>query len=333
MMMMDSEVPRLLCSRILGFNMPKVLHVGPHQSQGGMATVMGLLNSYPPEGWQSELLSTHSQKGVFSKISAWLGARRYLKRCSDKFDVVHIHCAADFSFRRKINLAKIVQKNGVPVVFQIHSGKFDSWVLGKEKWAKKSLKPYSTVVLSEGWKEKLSPLIGDMDVVVNPVDPEIKNLNKTRENKSMLLLGRPDPVKGHRFAFELARKMCAEGWMLNATGSELKEENIEGLGWISDDAKFDLLSKATVLLVPSSHEGQPMVILEAMASGCPIIASDQVPGLASVVVKAKFENLAEWSAALRDLKPQSMTDAIANHSMEKVSAKWGLIYDKIKINR
>jgi glycosyltransferase involved in cell wall biosynthesis len=76
-----------------------------------------------------------------------------------------------------------------------------------------------------------------------------------------------------------------------------------------------------------------MVILEAMASGCPIIASDQVPDLASVVVKAKFENLAEWSAALRDLKPQSMTDAIANHSMEKVSAKWGLIYDKIKINR
>jgi glycosyltransferase involved in cell wall biosynthesis len=312
--------------------MPKVLHVGPHQSQGGMATVMGLLNSYPPEGWQSELLSTHSQNGVFSKISSWLSARRYLKRFSAKFDIIHIHCAADFSFRRKINLAKIAHKNGVPVVFQIHSGKFDSWVKGKENWVKENLKLYSTVVLSEGWKEKLTPLIGDVRVVVNPVDPEIKNSSKTREKKSMLLLGRPDPVKGHYFAFELARIMRDEGWTLKATGSEQKEGNIEGLGWISEDSKLDLLSKATVLLVPSSHEGQPMVILEAMAAGCPIIASDKVPDLASVVVKAKFESLDEWSAALRDLEPQSMTDAIANHSMEKVSAKWGLLYDEIRIN-
>jgi glycosyltransferase involved in cell wall biosynthesis len=312
--------------------MPKVLHVGPHQSQGGMATVMRLLNSHPPEGWQSELLSTHSQKGFFSKLSAWLGARRYLKRFSSKFDIIHIHCAADFSFRRKVNLAKIAQKNGVPVVFQIHSGKFDSWVKGKENWVKGNLKPYSTVVLSEGWKEKLNPLIGEVKVVVNPVDPEIKNLNKSREKKSMLLLGRPDPVKGHRFAFELARQMRVEGWTLNATGSEHQEENIEGLGWISEDSKFDLLSKATVLLVPSSHEGQPMVILEAMAAGCPILASDKVPDLASVVVKAEFENLDEWRTALLDLKPQSMTDAIANHSIKEVSNAWGVLYDGIKIN-
>lgn len=312
--------------------MPKVLHVGPHQSQGGMATVMRLLNSHPPEGWQSELLSTHSQKGVFSKLSAWLGARRYLKQFSTKFDVIHIHCAADFSFRRKVNLAKIAHKNGAAVVFQIHSGKFDSWIMGREKQVKKCLKSYSIAVLSEGWKEKLNPLIGEVKVIVNPVDPEIKNLNKVREEKSMLLLGRPDPVKGHRFAFELARQMREEGWTLKATGSEHQEANIEGLGWINEDLKFELLAKATVLLVPSSHEGQPMVILEAMAAGCPIIASDKVPDLASSVSKAEFENLDAWRAALQDLKPQSMTDAIANHSMKKVSISWGLLYDEIKIN-
>ena len=127
--------------------------------------------------------------------------------------------------------------------------------------------------------------------------------------------------------------MRDEGWTLNATGSEHQEENIEGLGWISEGLKFDLLAKATVLLVPSSHEGQPMVILEAMAAGCPIIASDKVPDLASVVIKAKFEHLDAWRAALLDLKPQPMTNAIANHSMKKVSTAWGLLYDEIKINR
>ncbi len=312
--------------------MPKVLHVGPHQSQGGMATVMRLLNSHPPEGWISELLSTHSEKSVFSKLSAWLSARRYLKRFVAQFDIVHIHCAADLSFRRKVNLAKIAYKKGIPVVFHIHSGKFDSWALGRQKWIKKCLNSHSTVVLSEGWKEKLVPLIGEVMVVVNPVDPEIKNMNKVREKKSMLLLGRPDPVKGHQFAFDLARKMHADGWTLKATGSERQEDNIEGLGWVSEDSKFDLLAKATVLLVPSSHEGQPMVILEAMASGCPIIASDKVPDLANVVINAKFESLDSWRTALLDLEPQSMTDAIASHSMIQVSTAWGILYDKIKIN-
>ena len=313
--------------------MAKVLHVGPYQSPGGMATVMRLLNAHPPEGWQSELLSTHSQKGIWSKLSSWLGARRYLKRFSADFDIVHIHCAADFSFRRKINLAVIAQKKGVAVVFHIHSGRFDSWIMGREKRVKRYLRPYSIVVLSEGWKEKLDPLIGEVNVVINPVDPNIQNLNKERDKNSMLLLGRPDPVKGHRFAFELARKMRDEGWILKATGSEHQEENIEGLGWISEDLKFELLAKATVLLVPSSHEGQPMVILEAMAAGCPIIASDKVPDLPSIISKAEFENIDDWHTALLDLQPQSMTDAIANHSMEKVSASWGLLYDGIKIDR
>ena len=312
--------------------MPKVLHVGPHQSQGGMATVMRLLDSHPPEGWQSELLATHSERGIFSKLSAWLSARRYLKRFSSQFDIVHIHCAAGFSFRRKVNLAKIAHKNRVAVVFHIHSGKFDSWVSGKEKWVKKCLKKYSAVVLSEGWKEKLEPLIGDVKVIVNPIDPKIKNLEIKRENKSMLLLGRPDPVKGHHFAFELARKMSDEGWKLKVTGSELQEGNIEGLGWISEDLKLDLLSKATVLLVPSSHEGQPMVILEAIASGCPIISSDRVPDLPEHVVDVEFENLNEWRNALLNLKPQPMSDVISNHSMERVSTSWGGLYDDVKIS-
>ena len=126
--------------------------------------------------------------------------------------------------------------------------------------------------------------------------------------------------------------MSDEGWKLKVTGSELQEGNIEGLGWISEDLKLDLLSKATVLLVPSSHEGQPMVILEAIASGCPIISSDRVPDLPEHVVDVEFENLNEWRNALLNLKPQPMSDVISNHSMERVSTSWGVLYDDVKIS-
>ena len=35
--------------------MPKVLHIGPCDTPGGMANVMRTLAEYPPEGWEADL--------------------------------------------------------------------------------------------------------------------------------------------------------------------------------------------------------------------------------------------------------------------------------------
>ncbi len=50
--------------------------------------------------------------------------------------------------------------------------------------------------------------------------------------------------------------------------------NIEMPGWISGDKKKDLLSKALFVVIPSRHECQSIVALEALASGKPVIVSD-----------------------------------------------------------
>ena len=88
--------------------MRRVLHIGPCDTPGGMAKVMHILAENPPDGWRSEMISSHLDLGVFRKILVWRKARNFLKENKNKFDLVHIHSAAGFSYRRKLNLAKLM---------------------------------------------------------------------------------------------------------------------------------------------------------------------------------------------------------------------------------
>ena len=205
-------------------DMRKVLHVGPCNTPGGMAKVIQILSQNPPEGWQAEVLSSHSPKNFIQKLNVWLKARKWIKKNYKNYDVIHVHSAAGFSYRRKLNLARLSHKLGISVIFHIHSGQFDRFA-SNNKQIKTQLEPFTKVVLSDYWKETLEPIIGACHVLPNPVDEHIKFVPmESKKQKQMLLLGRKDPVKGHAFAMELARTMRDEGWNLVATGITHKEE-------------------------------------------------------------------------------------------------------------
>ena len=80
-------------------------------------------------------------------------------------------------------------------------------------------------------------------------------------------MGRNDPIKGHDFAYSLGLKD------LRVTGVDSAPEGVTALGWVSEDEKVEILQTAGCLIVPSQYEGQPMVILEALSVGCPVVAS------------------------------------------------------------
>ena len=308
--------------------MRRVLHVGPYDTPGGMAKVMQILADNPPDGWGAEMVSSHSNSGIIKKINAWRNVRAFLKVNKKKFDVIHIHSAAGVSYRRKLNLAKLANKLNIPVIIHIHSGQFDKFAK-KRKNIKRELAPFTLAVLTNSWQEKLQPIIGRCSTISNPIDPNITiGDGEKRKSKQLLLLGRADPVKGHEFAFKIVREIRDKGWELFATGTNHSEKGITGLGWVSEEDKYKLLQESTALLIPSEFEGQPMVMFEAIKSGCQVIASQNIEEIPDCIYSAPHDNLQSWIEIINQIKPIDENNISELHSIDFINEKWAGLYSK-----
>ncbi|MCX7982781.1 MAG: glycosyltransferase family 4 protein [Syntrophales bacterium] len=108
-------------------------------------------------------------------------------------------------------------------------------------------------------------------------------------------VGRLTGIKGHRYllsAFSLFLRMGGEGILIIVGDGELRSDleekarvlkisdRVHFLGWRRDVA--DIMASFDVFVLPSLNEGMGKVIVEAMASGLPIIAS-QIGGIKNLV--------------------------------------------------
>jgi len=326
--------------------MRRVLHIGPCDTPGGMSKVMRILAENPPDGWIADLLPSHK---VGNPISKWLAYRRAMKNLhrmllSEKnlVDLVHIHTAADWSWRRKKRFVKLASKYSMPCIIHIHSGKFETWLSSPSSKRAVEIRNFinqtnsSIVVLNNDWKEKLQPYLGFCHVIYNPVDPKITpDSNVKRDKMHLLLLGRKDPVKGHDFAIKLGQnlRLIMPELKLSMTGIEHSEnEWIDAKGWISEQEKLELLRKASLLIVPSAYEGQPLAILEAIACGLPCLASDRISELPEAVGIAEYQNLEQWTSKIKEMFSQEVNadeliSASEPFNIEEVSKKWKRVYD------
>jgi glycosyltransferase involved in cell wall biosynthesis len=333
--------------------MRRVLHIGPCESNGGMKNVMLDLSNNPPTGFEASLLSSHNTGSMLKK---WMAYRKAIKSLSgiikdseSKPDVIHIHTAADWSWRRKKRFVIKARQADIATIVHIHSGKFNTWLdpSGSNSPSAKRAKNMNnflsqhrvqTVVLSEEWKAILEPMIGDVEVISNPVNPNLK-MDSTIERieGKLLLLGRNDPVKNHAFAIEvatMARKVNPK-ITLSMSGIDNSEEDwINAMGWISEQEKIDNLHNSNILLVPSKWEGQPLVILEAMACGLAVIANSELAQLPDNIGKASLENKQQWvDYILETVESKSSnidySQQLVEYEIENVQQKWLQIYEQL----
>ena len=155
----------------------------------------------------------------------------------------------------------------------------------------------------------------EIPIIPNGVDlEEIKNTERDWMPPRLLSVGRLVHQKGLDLAMHALAGLKDREWewvivgdgpQMNGLKSLAKKLGIDDRivfsGWQSRDQLNDQYKQSNLFLFPSRHEGMPNAVLEAMASGLPVIAS-HIAGNEELVVNNETGLLmpSENVAALRD---------------------------------
>ena len=158
--------------------------------------------------------------------------------------------------------------------------------------------------------------------IANGIDiPETVPARDNRETLHLLCLGRIEKEKGMHHAVKAIAEFKTENVKLDIVGTgpyldELKllitklgiDEMVSCHGRVEDDELSELFALADIYVMPTTRqEGLPLTILEAMANGLPVIASN-IGGISGVIkdeedgVLIKPGDVAELIEAIRLLK-------------------------------
>lgn len=310
-----------------------------------------------------------------------LGALRVLRRTLShrNFDVVHVHAPASAA----LLLAAYVLERRPPreVVFTLHN----SWPNIRPR--NQLLAALATAALPvtvacsrsaassiPAWLQKL---VGrKIQVVPNGVDIErIDHLlassgaraeaaqpAEPRRGVTIVTVGRLIPIKNHEALLAAFARVAADEDQLHVVGEGSLRPRLEQqavhlgiddrtrfLGLLPRGEVYRVMRQSDIFVSPSYGEGLPLSVMEAMASGLPVLLSDIPPhrelalgdGAATLVPADDVDALAASLAALRDMSPGERAHAgaggrravIQNFSLHAMANGYDRVYSDVASRR
>lgn len=304
-------------------------------TRGGVATYVRTMQQTPLwHDWGIRHVATHRNGSVAMRVTAFLAGTAVFIRelLTRRPSVVHLHTASYGSFARKSMLAWAARCARVPVVIHVHGAAFREFYAGMprmlQRYVRATLQGADAVIaLGETWAGALRQIAPSARIAVvpnavvprTPVDQPVPG-----EPVRVLFLGEIEDRKGAFLLLDSWRRISAEthpvraelvlagGGAVAAARARVAElglaDRVQLPGFVQPDLVESLLQRSHVLVLPSRSEGQPMAVLEAMAHGLCVIATevggvpDLIDGDSGILVPPEDEDalVAALSSVLAD---------------------------------
>lgn len=283
-----------------------VAHLGPgHDGPGGMpAALRGLLASPLAERHDLIAIATHRPGGTAAWTVAFARALVAFVRWSlaAPAGLAHVHMTVRGSMYRKAVVVAVAALLRRPVVLHVHAGAVEltTFHAGLGPVRRRAMgwmlrRSARVLAVSGASGQVLEARYGApaVEVVPNAIAPVIAGGERAHASPTPTILylgGFANPVKGGAVlvaALPALWRACPEavaelGGPGDPPADLLAREGVRWLGWLDEKAKRAALERADVFVLPSTSEGLPVALLEAMAHGKAVVAS-RVGGVPEIV--------------------------------------------------
>ncbi|MDQ3644532.1 MAG: glycosyltransferase family 4 protein [Actinomycetota bacterium] len=315
-----------------------VAHLGPgHDGPGGMPAVLrGLLASPLAERHDLIAIATHRPGGTTAWTVAFARALVAFVRWSlaAPAGLAHVHMTVRGSMYRKAVVVAVATLLRRPVVLHVHAGAVELTTfharLGPVRrramgWV---LRRSARVLAGSGASGHVlearygAPAVEVVPNAIAPITAGGEGAHASPTPTVLYLGGFANPVKGGAVlvtALPALRRACPQAVVELAGPGQppaglRAREGVRWLGWLDETAKRAALERADVFVLPSTSEGLPVALLEAMAHGKAVVAS-RVGGIPEIVEDGREGLLVEPG------DPQRLASALARLLEDRALAR------------
>ncbi len=255
---------------------------------GGVGRSMAqLFDGWSPPGYDVELIANRDKvrprvQEVFRFARIVLDSARTPRQTAHH----HLNLSVGGSTLRKGLLATVLSATGRPYSLHLHSGRYPGWFRSQHpfirSWIRRVFRRATfVVVLGESWYDftlELGVDPGRIRLIPNGSPERVSAANKS--DRLIAVVGDVSLEKGSAVLAEALRSLGDRHLIVELVGPVLNDGGLAAdhrvrlRGPVPGDEVGDLLDRAGVYVSASRSEAMSMALLEAMAAGCGIVATD-----------------------------------------------------------